>query len=240
MASLEQQRQLFGGRTPASLIELEAQLVGCRACPRLVEWREEVASTKRAAYADETYWGKPVPGFGDPLADIVIVGLAPGAHGANRTGRMFTGDTSGDWLFGALHRAGLASQSASTSINDGLVLSNVWITAPVRCVPPENKPTPTERQNCAVWLDAELGLLPRAKVFVTLGQIGYIALWSHFKRMNKATPSPRPRFAHGAEVRLDTVTVVMSYHVSQQNTFTGRLTTRMLDGIFDRALSLVT
>lgn len=238
MASLEQQRQLLGGRTPSSLKELEERLIVCRACPRLVEWREEVATTKRAAYADETYWGRPVPGFGDPSAEIVIVGLAPGAHGANRTGRMFTGDKSGDWLFASLYRAGLASQPASTSINDGLSLSNVWITAPVRCVPPENKPTPTERQNCSVWLDTELGLLPRTKVFVALGQIGYTALWSHFKRTNVAIPSPRPRFAHGAEVHLETLSVVMSYHVSQQNTFTGRLTTGMLDGVFDRAMAL--
>jgi uracil-DNA glycosylase family 4 len=239
MASLEQQRKLFGRRPPSSLEDLETRLVGCTACPRLVEWRQEVATTKRAAFVDQTYWGKPVPGFGDPSAEIVIVGLAPGAHGANRTGRMFTGDKSGDWLFAALHRAGLGSQPESTARDDGLVLSNVWVTAPVRCVPPENKPTPDERRNCSAWLDAELDLLTNAKVFVTLGQIGYTALWSHFKRKEIEVPVPRPKFVHGAEVQLGEQSIVVSYHVSQQNTFTGRLTEEMLDRVFQRAVALV-
>ncbi|MGI9586390.1 MAG: uracil-DNA glycosylase [Acidimicrobiia bacterium] len=239
MASVEQQHELHGGRSPSSLEELETLLVACTACPRLVEWREEVAVTKRAAFADETYWGKPVPGFGDPSAQIVIVGLAPGAHGSNRTGRMFTGDRSGDWLFAALHRAGLGSQPESSMKDDGLVLSNAFVTAPVHCVPPENKPTADERNNCASWFDAELNLLTDARVFVTLGQIGYTALWSHFKRMRVAVPVPRPKFAHGAEVHLDEYSIVMSYHVSQQNTFTGKLTEQMLDDVFGRAIASV-
>lgn len=235
---MEQQRQLLGGRTPATLIELEALVVSCRACPRLVEWREEVAEVKRASFADEDYWGRPVPGFGDPQAQIAVIGLAPAAHGANRTGRMFTGDRSGDWLYRAMHRAGLASQPDSVSVDDGLILDNAWVTAPVRCAPPGNKPTPTERDTCATWFDAELDLLANVSVFVVLGQFGYQALWSHFRRSNVDLPSPRPAFSHGVEIPLDGVTIVTSYHVSQQNTFTGRLTEDMLDEIFDRAVRL--
>lgn len=234
---MEQQRGVFGGRTPATLAELSEALVTCRACPRLTAWREEVATVKRAAYIDEDYWGRPVPGFGDPNARICIVGLAPGAHGANRTGRMFTGDRSGEWLYAALYRAGLASQPESVGVGDGLTLDGVWITAPVRCVPPDNKPTPAERDTCAQWFDAELDLL-EAPVYVTLGAFGYHALWRSLGR-NLELPRPRPAFAHGGVVELpDGPVIVMSYHVSQQNTFTGRLTTDMLDAVFATANEL--
>lgn len=238
MAPVEQQRQLFGGRAPATLSDLEALLITCRACPRLVEWREEVAETKRASFSDDDYWGKPVPGFGDANAQIAVIGLAPAAHGANRTGRMFTGDRSGEWLYRAMYRAGLASQPGSDSVDDGLTLSNAWVTAPVRCAPPANKPTPTERDTCATWFDAELQLLTNVSVFVVLGQFGYQALWSHLRRSDVDLPSPRPAFGHGSEIVLDGVTILTSYHVSQQNTFTGRLTEGMLDAVFDRAVQL--
>lgn len=239
MDAVEQQHELLGGRPPATLIDLERAVTACRACPRLVEWRESVASTKRAAFADETYWGRPVPGFGDPDARIVVVGLAPAAHGANRTGRMFTGDRSGDWLYRAMFRAGLASQPESTHRDDGLVLTDAWVTAPVRCAPPQNKPTPTERDTCRGWFDAELSLLGSARVFLALGQFGYQAVWSHLGRAGVALPRPRPKFAHGTEVTVGDVTVLTSYHVSQQNTFTGTLTETMLDEVFDRAVRLV-
>lgn len=238
MVALEQQRGLHNGDAPASLGDLEAAVIECRLCPRLVEWREEVASTKRAAFASETYWGKPVPGFGDPKARLVIIGLAPAAHGANRTGRMFTGDRSGDWLYRSLHSVGLASQPHSTAIGDGMQLTDTWITAPVRCAPPQNKPTPAERDNCSHWMDAELELLTEAKAFVVLGQIGYHALWTHFGRTGRPLPRPRPKFAHGVEIELDGITLLMSYHVSQQNTFTGRLTVPMLDAVLGRAAQI--
>ncbi|MEZ5176490.1 MAG: uracil-DNA glycosylase [Acidimicrobiia bacterium] len=202
-------------------------------------WREEVARTKRAAFEGEEYWGKPVPGFGDPMARIVVIGLAPAAHGANRTGRMFTGDRSGDWLFRALHTAGLASQPHSVSTTDGLTLSDVWITAPVRCAPPQNKPTPAERDACSSWFDAELGMLANARVFVALGQYGYHALWAHLARAGQPLPVPRPKFAHGLETAIGPLTILTSFHVSQQNTFTGRLTVEMLDAVFLRAVRLV-
>jgi uracil-DNA glycosylase family 4 len=235
---LEQQRELHTSNAPTTLTELEAAVTQCRDCPRLVEWREEVAATKRASFADETYWGKPVPGFGDSRARIVIVGLAPAAHGANRTGRMFTGDRSGDWLYRSLHTAGLASQPTSEHINDGLTLVDTWVTAPVRCAPPENKPTPTERDNCSGWFDTELALLTNATVYVALGQFGYHALWAHLKRSGVDVPRPRPRFGHGLEVKLGEISVLCSYHVSQQNTFTGKLTESMLDAVFARATEL--
>ena len=239
MAVVEQQRELFEGEPPSTLIELEAALTSCRACPRLVKWREQVAADKRAAFADQEYWGRPVPGFGDPTGEIVVVGLAPAAHGANRTGRMFTGDRSGEWLYRALHRAGLSTSPVSIGPGDGLALDNTWITAPVRCAPPQNKPTPAERDTCAGWFDAELGLLPNAKVFVVLGQYGYHALWSHFARTGLDLPRPRPAFGHGSVVDLDGPSVVMSYHPSQQNTFTGKLTEAMFDEVFAKAVSLV-
>ncbi len=215
-----------------SLAVLADEIAQCRACPRLVAWREEVAVTKRAAYADETYWGRPVPGFGDPQARIVVVGLAPAAHGANRTGRMFTGDRSGEWLYRALHRAGLASRAESVSRHDGLRLDGAYITAPVRCAPPANKPTPAERDACAPFLERELALLRQARVAVVLGQFAYQAMASHLD------VRPRPAFGHGVVVPTDTLTMVCSYHVSQQNTFTGKLTEPMLDAVFATAVEL--
>ena len=233
---MEQQRRLLSGSTPTSLRELQQQLIDCRACPRLVDWREETAVTKRASFADDEYWGKPVPGFGDPDARIVVVGLAPAAHGANRTGRMFTGDRSGEWLYRALHRAGLASKSDSVDRYDGLTLHDTWITSPVKCAPPANKPTPAERDTCASWFDQELRLLANASVFVVLGQYGYQSLWSHLRRSGHAIPTPRPKFAHGLSVEIGELSILASYHVSQQNTFTGRLTEEMLDNVFSAAL----
>jgi uracil-DNA glycosylase family 4 len=216
-----------------ALDELAAEIVGCRACPRLVEWRERVARERRAAFRDETYWGRPVPGFGDPAARIVIVGLAPAAHGANRTGRVFTGDRSGDWLFRALHRAGLANQPHSVSVDDGLQLFDTWISAPVRCAPPDNKPTPGERDACAPFLSRELDLL-EPRVVVCLGAFGYAAACRHHG------VRPRPAFGHGVEVALPRgPTLLCSYHPSQQNTFTGKLTEAMLDAVIWRAASLV-
>ena len=213
--------------------ELAADVIACRACPRLVAWREEVARVKRAAFRNWDYWGRPVPGFGDPEARIVVVGLAPAAHGANRTGRMFTGDRSGDFLYASLHRMGLANQPDSTEVDDGLKLSDVYITAPVRCAPPQNKPTGAERDACRPFLHRELALLSRARVFVALGAIGYGAVAAELE------VKPRPKFAHGLEAPAPSGrTVVCSYHVSQQNTFTGRLTPDMLDEVFARALAL--
>ncbi|MCA9739597.1 MAG: uracil-DNA glycosylase, partial [Gemmatimonadetes bacterium] len=194
------------------------QISACRRCPRLVAWREAVAEEKRAAYRDETYWGRPVPGFGDPDARIVIVGLAPAAHGANRTGRMFTGDRSGEWLYRALHRAGFANQPTFERADDGLVLTDVWITAAVRCAPPANRPTTDEQRTCARWLDRELGLLTRVRVVVALGGLGWNAAWSALARTGGWSPTPRPRFAHGAERALPGGGVLLgSYHPSQQN-----------------------
>lgn len=218
-----------------ALDQLSRAVVECTRCPRLVAWRHAVAAEKRAAYADEDYWGAPVPGFGDPDARLVIVGLAPGAHGSNRTGRMFTGDRSGDWLFASLHRTGFADRPTSTHRNDGLRLSDAWITAAVRCAPPGNRPTPVERDACAPWLDAELALLGSATAFVCLGQFAYLAVWRHLERTGEDLPRPRPRFGHGLEVGLGSGrTLLASYHPSQQNTFTGKLTERMLDDVFQR------
>jgi uracil-DNA glycosylase family 4 len=220
---------------PESLAALSAQIVECRRCPRLVAWREETAREKRAAYREEDYWGRPVPGFGDPNARLLVVGLAPAAHGANRTGRMFTGDRSGDWLFRALHRAGFANQPTSTRLGDGLRLSDAWVTAPVRCAPPENRPTTDERDACSGWFDEELRLLRSARVVVCLGGYGYQALWSALRRRGIGVPSPRPTFGHGVRVGVDDLTVLLSYHPSQQNTFTGRLTESMFDAVFAAA-----
>jgi uracil-DNA glycosylase family 4 len=218
---------------PVALALLEAEVTACRACPRLVAWREQVAVERRAAFRDEEYWARPVPGFGDPAARVVIVGLAPAAHGANRTGRMFTGDRSGTFLYAALWRTGFANQPTSVSRDDGLALTGVWITAPVRCAPPANKPTPEERDRCRPWLDRELALLPDVRVFVALGQFGYQVI------CGLLAVAPRPRFAHGAEVGAPGGrTIVCSYHVSQQNTFTGRLTEPMLDAVLQRAREL--
>ena len=209
--------------------------MACRRCPRLVEWRELVAREKRAAYAQEEYWGRPVPGFGDPQARLIVVGLAPAAHGANRTGRMFTGDRSGDFLYAALHRAGYASQPQSRHRNDGLVLRDAFVTAPVKCAPPANKPLPSERANCAPWFDEELQALGRARVLLCLGAIGWAATLAAL-----GAPRPRPKFAHGAQTEVGALTVLGSFHVSQQNTFTGRLTPEMLDAVLARAGELTT
>ena len=223
----------------AALAALVQESTSCRACPRLVQWREEVADTKRAAFRDQEYWGRPVESFGDPLARVIVLGLAPAAHGGNRTGRIFTGDRSGDWLFAALYRAGMANQPESVSRDDGLELSDCWVTAAVRCAPPANKPTPAERDTCgAQWLVPELELLIHKQVIVCLGGFAWDAAFRILR------PSrPWPRFGHGVEVQLDDgvgagLTLLGSYHVSQQNTFTGRLTEPMLDAVFTRAREL--
>ncbi|HEY8526322.1 MAG TPA: uracil-DNA glycosylase [Acidimicrobiales bacterium] len=212
------------------LAALEAEIVACRACPRLVAWREQVAREKRAAFRDDEYWARPVPGFGDPRARVCLVGLAPAAHGANRTGRMFTGDRSGEFLYAALWRTGFANRPESRWRNDGLRLEGAWITAPVRCAPPANKPTVAERDRCRPFLERELALLRDVRVFVVLGQFGYQVLCGILG------VRPRPPFGHGAEVELpDGRAIVCSYHVSQQNTFTGKLTPDMFDAVLRRA-----
>ena len=216
-----------------SLAVLGDRIEACTKCPRLVRWREKVAKTKRRAYASERYHGKPVRGFGDPKARIVIVGLAPGAHGANRTGRVFTGDRSGDFLYAALHRAGLASHATSTSKRDGLTLAGAYILLAVRCVPPDNKPTPPEIRKCQPWLDEEIALLHEARVFLALGSIAVNAILHHAKRIG--SKPDKFVFAHGAEMKLGERTLLASYHVSQQNTQTGRLTPSMFDAVVKRA-----
>jgi len=217
----------------SSLEDLSSVIVDCTSCPRLIGWCGEVATKKRAAYADEIYWGKPVPGFGDPKARIAVVGLAPAAHGANRTGRMFTGDRSGDWLYRGLYRAGLANQPNATHVDDGLELSDVWVTSALKCAPPMNKPTAAEQNTCRPFLRREIELLENLRVVVSLGGIGTSAVARHFGL------TPRPKFGHGVEARIDDRRVLLcSYHVSQQNTFTGRLTESMLDDIFGRAVEL--
>jgi uracil-DNA glycosylase len=216
----------------AELTAVEAEVIDCRACPRLVAWREQVAAEKRAAFRDETYWGRPVPGFGDPAARIVVLGLAPAAHGANRTGRVFTGDRSGDFLFASMHHAGLANQPISVHAGDGLALRAVWLTAAVKCAPPANAPTPAERDTCAPFLRRELDALAPT-VVVCLGAFGYEAACRFYG------VRPRPRFGHGVEVSVtDGPTLVCSFHPSQQNTFTGRLRPAMLDAVFARAVVL--
>lgn len=223
------------------LVGLDAAVSVCRACPRLVAWREAVARQKRAAYADQPYWGRPVPGFGDPAARVLVVGLAPAAHGGNRTGRMFTGDRSGDWLYAALHRAGYAATASSGHAGDGQVLTGLRITAPVRCAPPANRPTTGERATCAPWLDRELVLLePQLDAVLALGSIGWTAFLRAARRCGWRVPVPLPRFGHGVCSVLASparaVRLVGSYHVSQQNTFTGKLTESMLDAAI-RALN---
>jgi uracil-DNA glycosylase family 4 len=223
----------------SALAALQAEIIECRRCPRLVAWREAVAREKRAAYRDWDYWGRPVPAFGDPAARIVLYGLAPAAHGANRTGRMFTGDRSGDFLYAALHRAGLANKPVAVARDDGLELRDVWITASVRCAPPANKPLPDERAACAAWLQRELPLLTAARVVICLGAIA----WESALRMRAAiggdpVPRPRPRFGHGAELPGAPWGLLGSFHPSQQNTFTGKLTPAMLDAVLARALEI--
>ena len=223
--------------TPAHpLTALAAEVTTCRRCPRLVEWRERVAREKRAAYATEEYWGRPVPGFGDPAAWLLVVGLAPGAHGSNRTGRMFTGDRSGDLLYAALHRAGLASRPDSVARDDGLALAGTWITAAVRCAPPGNRPTPGERDACRPFLEREWDLLPNLRVVVALGAFGFSVVLRLLRDRGETLPRPLPRFGHAAEVPIRRgLTVLASYHPSQQNTFTGKLTPEMFDAVWRRA-----
>jgi uracil-DNA glycosylase family 4 len=224
--------------SPAELDALESEIVDCRRCSRLVAWREEVARVKRAAFAAEEYWGRPLPGFGDPDARVVVLGLAPAAHGGNRTGRVFTGDRSGDWLFAALHRAGLANQALSVSRNDGLRLRGCWVTAAVRCAPPANKPTPEERDTCLPYLGQELRLLKRARVLVCLGSFAWAAGLRTLDQMGLGLPRPRPRFGHGSEAPIGEYALLGCFHPSQQNTFTGKLTEPMLDGVLRRAREL--
>jgi uracil-DNA glycosylase family 4 len=217
---------------------LQARITQCHLCSRLVEWREQVAVEKRASFRDDEYWGRPVPSFGDPNARVLVVGLAPAAHGANRTGRMFTGDRSGDWLYGALHRAGFANQPRATAVDDGLELQDVFVSAAVRCAPPANKPTVQERDACRPWLDEELNLLAQLQVVVVLGSFSYIQTLKVLGDRGLDVPKPRPRFGHGVEVDLGALTLIASYHPSQQNTFTGKLTEPMFDGIWQRARAL--
>lgn len=231
----------LGVTSAATLAEVDARVVGCFACPRLVAWREEVGRVRRAAFADETYWARAVPSFGDESARVLVVGLAPAAHGGNRTGRMFTGDPSGDFLVAALHRAGFASQPVSVQAGDGLVLRDVRLLAPVHCAPPDNTPTPAERRRCAPFLGRELELLaPTARVAVVLGGFGWLALLGTLTDQGWVVPRPRPRFAHGGELGLTHpdgrhLTLLGCFHVSQRNTNTGRLTSTMIDAVLARA-----
>ena len=220
------------------LTALEARVVTCRRCPRLVSWREQVAREKRAAFATEEYWGRPVPGFGDPDARVFVLGLAPAAHGGNRTGRVFTGDRSGDWLFAALHRTGFANQPTSTHRDDGLRLRDCWIAAAVRCAPPANRPTPTERDNCLPYAAQELELLGQVRVIVCLGAFAWDAALRLAAMRGAPAPRPRPRFGHGAEATAGDLLLLGCFHPSQQNTFTGKLTPEMLDAVFTRAAEL--
>ena len=220
-------------QTVDSLLHLASDVSSCRHCPRLVAWRELVAVEKRAAFRDDDYWGRGVPGFGDPGAGVLVLGLAPAAHGANRTGRVFTGDRSGDFLYRAMHRAGLANQPTSLSIDDGLSLTGAWVTAVVKCAPPDNKPLPQERSNCHAYLERELVLLENLTVVVCLGAFAYEAACAEFG------VRPRPKFGHGVEVVAPNgLVLICSFHPSQQNTFTGRLTEPMLDAVFTRAVEL--
>lgn len=221
------------------LDELDARVSVCGACRRLVRWREDVAHTKRASFADQPYWGRPSPGWGDPRAGILIVGLAPAANGANRTGRVFTGDSSGDWLFASLHRTGLATRPTSEHAGDGQQLVGARLVATVRCAPPANRPTPLERDTCAPWIGREITLLaPYVRVVVALGAFGWAGALRGLAEAGYAVPRPRPRFGHGAEVELGGVHLLGCYHPSQHNTFTGRLTPQMLDEVFERARAL--
>lgn len=228
----------------ADLAEVTARSSVCRACSRLVAWREEVATTRRRSFEDQPYWGRPVPGWGDEAPRVLVVGLAPAAHGGNRTGRIFTGDRSGDWLFAAMHRVGLANQPTSVHAGDGLALTGVRVVAAVRCAPPANKPTPTERDNCARWLDREVALvLESVRAVVALGSFAWTAALGTLARNGLVVPRPRPKFGHAAEVALEwpaggAVILLGSYHPSQQNTFTGRLTEDMLDDVLARAASV--
>jgi uracil-DNA glycosylase len=217
--------------------DLNRRIVACRRCPRLVEWRESIAREKRAAYREQEYWGRPVPGFGDPRARVLICGLAPAAHGGNRTGRIFTGDQSGTWLFGALYRAGFANQPTSTHRKDGLRLKDCYVTACVRCAPPANRPSTQERDNCLSYLVQELEILKRVRVIVCLGGFAWDGMLRALRDLGWR-PEKKPRFGHGVETRVGPVTLFGCYHPSQQNTFTGRLTIPMIDAVMSRARQL--
>jgi uracil-DNA glycosylase len=219
------------------LERVTAEIVACRACPRLVEWRERVAREKTARFADQAYWGRPVPGFGDPDARILVLGLAPAAHGGNRTGRIFTGDRSGDFLYASMHRRGLANQSESTASYDGLRLTNAYVAAVVRCAPPGNKPTPAERDTCLPYLVREIAALGRLRAIVALGAFAWEGALRALDQIDHRT-RPRPRFGHGAEAEIGPFTLMGAYHPSQQNTFTGMLTPAMMDAVFERAIEL--
>ncbi len=225
---------------PETLSDVAAEVIKCTRCPRLVEWRERSAAEPPRRYRGQRYWARPLPGFGDPKARIVLVGLAPAAHGGNRTGRIFTGDRSGDWLFAALHRAALANQPESVGVDDGLRLRNAFVTAVNRCPPPQNRPTTEERDNCLPYLVRELGLLRAARVIVALGSYAWTGALLALAELGAELPRPRPRFGHAAEARLRTPdgrdwTLLGCFHPSQQNTFTGRLTEPMLDSVFAQA-----
>ena len=223
----------------SSIEALNREVIGCTACPRLVAWRTEAAVDPPRRYRDQPYWARPLPGFGDPNARLLVVGLAPAAHGGNRTGRMFTGDRSGDWLYAALHRAGFASQPTSTDRDDGLRLTGAYVTAVVRCAPPANRPTPLERDTCLAYLVSELELLERVRTIVALGSFAWDGALRALAHAGSQVARPKPRFGHGVEMSVGELTLLGCYHPSQQNTFTGRLTREMLDAAFGRARELV-
>ena len=229
------QPQSSSSPAKSALAQLSGEIHACHRCPRLVEWREASATAPPRRFRGEGYWARPVSGFGDPDARLAIVGLAPAAHGANRTGRMFTGDRSGDWLYAALHRAGYANQAESVDDDDGLSLCDAYVTAVVRCAPPANRPTPAERDRCLPYLVRELELLEQVRVVVALGAFAWDGALRALRGLGAEVPRPRPRFGHGAEVVIGDLTLLGCYHPSQQNTFTGRLTVQMLDRIFSRA-----
>ncbi len=222
-----------------ALAAIERDIVVCRACPRLVTWREQVAREKVARFADQGYWGRPVPGFGDPDAAVMIVGLAPAAHGGNRTGRIFTGDRSGDFLYASLHRVGFANQPTSSDRDDGLRLTGAYVTAVNRCAPPSNRPTPAERDTCLPFLEREIEALGHLRVIVALGSFAFDGVLRALAAHGHATPRPKPRFGHGAETIVGPFTVMGCFHPSQQNTFTGKLTPQMMDEVFVRAVSSI-
>jgi uracil-DNA glycosylase family 4 len=224
--------------TATEIERLAKRIASCARCPRLVAWREESAADPPKRYRGERYWARPVPGFGDPAARLVIVGLAPAAHGANRTGRMFTGDRSGEWLYGALHRAGYATEPVSQHRGDGLQLRDAYLTAVVRCAPPANRPAITERDECLPWMVEELRLLPRARALLALGSFAWDGALRALRELGHQTPRPKPRFGHLAEAEVGPYRLVASFHPSQQNTFTGKLTTEMLDAAIARAGAL--
>jgi uracil-DNA glycosylase family 4 len=225
-------------QAPGALAELEREVTRCRRCPRLVAWRERAAREKRAAYSGWDYWARPLAGFGDPSARVLVLGLAPAAHGGNRTGRIFTGDRSGDFLFASLHRCGFASQPTSRHRDDGLILRDCWVTAAVRCPPPANRPTPAERDRCLPYTRRELELLPEARVIVCLGAFAWDAAMRLRAMLGDPAPRPRPRFGHGAELLEGRWPLLGCFHPSQQNTFTGKLTPQMMDAVFMRARAL--